>query len=34
MLVGYIDYGMAGDVDTHRSTLGYLITFPRGAVSW
>ncbi|WMV38611.1 hypothetical protein MTR67_031996 [Solanum verrucosum] len=25
---------MAGDVDTRKSTSGYLITFARGAVSW
>jgi len=34
MLVGYTDSDMAGDVDTRKSTSGYLITFSGGAVSW
>mgnify|MGYP003095416210 CR=1 FL=1 len=34
ILVGYTDAGMAGDVDSRKSTSGYLITFARGAVSW
>jgi hypothetical protein len=34
MLVGYTDSNMVGDVDTHKSTLGYLITFSGGVVSW
>ncbi len=34
MLVGYTDADMAGDVDTRRSTSGYLITFAGGAVAW
>jgi hypothetical protein len=34
MLVGSTDSDMAGDVDTRKSTLGYLITFSRGVVSW
>ena len=34
VLVGYTDADMAGDVDTRRSTSGYLITFSGGAVSW
>ncbi|GKV10172.1 hypothetical protein SLEP1_g21576 [Rubroshorea leprosula] len=32
--VGYTDSDMAGDIDTRKSTSGYLITFARGAVSW
>ena len=34
MLVGYTDSNMAGDVDSRKSTSGYLITFSGGAVSW
>ena len=34
VLIGYIDADMAGDVDSRKSTLGYLITFAGGAVSW
>jgi hypothetical protein len=34
MLVGYTDSNMVGDVDTRKSTLGYLITFSGGVVSW
>ena len=34
VLVGYTDADMAGDVDSRKSTLGYLITFAGGAVSW
>jgi hypothetical protein len=34
MLIGYTDSDMAGDVDTRKSTSGYLITFSGGAVSW
>lgn len=34
MLVGYTDSDMAGDVDTSKSTSGYLITFSGGVVSW
>nr|KYP69857.1 Retrovirus-related Pol polyprotein from transposon TNT 1-94 [Cajanus cajan] len=33
-LVGYSDSDMAGDVDSRKSTLGYLIKFARGAVAW
>lgn len=33
-LVGYADADMAGDIDTRKSTSGYLITFAGGAVSW
>ena len=31
---GFTDADMIGDIDNRRSTLGYLITFVRGAVSW
>lgn len=34
MLVGYTDSDMVGDIDTSRSTSGYLITFSGGVVSW
>ena len=34
MLMGYTDADMAGDVDSRKSTSGYLITFAGGAVSW
>ena len=34
MLVGYTDVDMVGDVDSRKSTSGYLITFSGGAVSW
>jgi hypothetical protein len=34
MLVGYTDADMAGDIDSRKSTSGYLITFAEGAVSW
>ena len=34
MLVGYIDADMDGDVDSRKSTSGYLTTFARGVVSW
>jgi hypothetical protein len=34
MLVGYTNSDMAGDVDTRKSPLGYLITFSGGIVSW
>ena len=33
-LIGYTDADMAGDVDSRKSTSGYLITFSGGAVSW
>ncbi|WVZ01079.1 hypothetical protein V8G54_027148 [Vigna mungo] len=33
-LIGYSDSDMAGDVDSRKSTSGYLITFAGGAVSW
>ncbi len=34
ILCGYTDSDMAGDVDTRKSTSGYLVTFVGGAVSW
>jgi ATP-binding cassette subfamily B (MDR/TAP) protein 1 len=34
MHVGYIDADIAGDVDSRKSTSGYLITFAGRAVSW
>ena len=33
ILVGYSDADMAGDIDSRRSTLGYLVTFAGGAVA-
>ena len=34
LLIGYTDADMAGDMDTRKSTSGYLVTFSGGAVSW
>ena len=34
ILCGYTDSNMVGDVDTRKSTSGYLVTFAGGAVSW
>uniref|UniRef100_A0A803MBH5 Retrovirus-related Pol polyprotein from transposon TNT 1-94 n=1 Tax=Chenopodium quinoa TaxID=63459 RepID=A0A803MBH5_CHEQI len=34
VLVGYSDSDMAGDIDSRKSTSGYLITFAGGTVSW
>uniref|UniRef100_A0A803M8G8 Retrovirus-related Pol polyprotein from transposon TNT 1-94 n=1 Tax=Chenopodium quinoa TaxID=63459 RepID=A0A803M8G8_CHEQI len=34
ILVGYSNSDMAGDIDSRKSTSGYLITFAGGAVSW
>ena len=34
LLVGYTDADMAGDVDSRKSTSGYLIIFTGGAVAW
>ena len=34
VLVGYTDADMAGDIDSRKSTSGFLITFARGAVAW
>ena len=33
-LVGYSDSDMAGDIDSRKSTSGYLIKFAGGVVSW
>ncbi|PKI62590.1 hypothetical protein CRG98_017012 [Punica granatum] len=33
-LVGYTDADMAGDIDSQKSTLEYLMTFAGGAISW
>ena len=34
ILDGFTDSDMAGDVDSRKSTSGYLITFVGGAVAW
>ncbi|GMI85509.1 cysteine-rich RLK (RECEPTOR-like protein kinase) 8 [Hibiscus trionum] len=34
ILVGYIDSDMVGDIDSRRSTSGYLITYSGGVVAW
>ena len=34
ILIGYTDSDMAGDVDSRKSTSGYLINFAGGAVAW
>ncbi|KAJ4719028.1 Retrovirus-related Pol polyprotein from transposon TNT 1-94 [Melia azedarach] len=34
LLVGYIDSDIAGDVDTRKSTTGYLMTLSGRAVAW
>lgn len=34
LLYAYIDADMARDVDTQKSTYGYLMIFSRRAVSW
>ena len=34
ILCGYTDSDMAGYVDTRKSTLGYLVTFTGGTMSW
>ena len=34
VLVGFTDVDIAGDMDSRKSTSGYLITFVRGAISW
>jgi len=34
VLNGYTDANMAGDVDSRKSTSGYMMTFVGGAVSW
>ena len=33
-LLGYIDFDFAGDVDSWKSTTGYVFTLRSGAVSW
>ncbi|KAL3835280.1 hypothetical protein ACJIZ3_003671 [Penstemon smallii] len=33
-LIGYTDSDMAGDIDSRKSTSGYLVSFAGGAVSW
>mgnify|MGYP000170283911 FL=1 len=34
MLEGFTDSDMSGDVDSSRSTSGYVMTYAGGAVSW
>ena len=34
ILDGYTDADMAGNVDTRKSTSGFLMTFAGGGVSW
>ena len=34
MLEGFTDSDMSGDVDSNRSTSGYVMTYAGGAVSW
>jgi len=34
VLVGYIDFDMVRDIDSRRSTSGYLITFGGRAIAW
>lgn len=33
MLEGYTNANMVGDIDSRMSTLGYLMTFAKGAIS-
>ena len=33
-LDGFTDFDMAGDIDSRKSTSGYLMTFAGGAVAW
>jgi len=33
-LLGYIDSDFAGDVDSQKSTTGYVFTLGSGAISW
>ena len=33
-LLGYTDFDMGGDIDSRRSTLGYVIKFAGGVVAW
>ena len=34
MLDGFTDSDMAGDIESRKSTSGYLMTFVGGAVAW
>jgi len=34
LLVSYANIDMSGDVDTQKSTLGYLVKFASGVVAW
>ena len=34
LLVGFTDADMAGDIDSRKSTSGYLVKFAGGAISW
>ena len=34
ILDGFTDVDMVGDIDSRKSTSGYLMTFVRGAISW
>ena len=34
LLDGFIDADMSGDIDSSKSTSGYLMMFAGGAVSW
>ena len=34
MLDGYIDSNMAGNIDSKKSILGFLMTFTGRAISW
>ena len=34
MLEGYTDADLADDIDSRKSTSGYLTTFAGGAISW
>ena len=33
-LVGYSDFDWAGDIDTRRSTSGYVFQIGNGTISW
>jgi len=33
-LHGYVDFDFAGDVDSRKSTVGYIFILRSGAVSW
>ncbi|QHO56103.1 Retrovirus-related Pol polyprotein [Arachis hypogaea] len=34
LLVGFTDADMAGDIDSRKSTSGYLVKFAGGDISW